>query len=97
MTATPLDDLAVISRKQSLIAADVADEAILLDVDSGYFFQLNKSAARIWSLIETPKSLAELHAALIQAFSVDPELCRSEMREFVDDMHSRGLVEIVAS
>jgi hypothetical protein len=92
--AEPIDDSAMISRKPTLIAADVADEAILLDVDSGYFFQLNKTAARIWGLVETPRPLAEVCAELAKTYAVDPAVCRGDVVEFVSDMRERGLVEI---
>ena len=86
-----LDANAIIRRKPSLIAAGVADEAILLDVDSGYFFQLNKSAARIWDLVEEPLPLAEICARLEAAFT---GVRHDEVVEFVTDMRDRGLVEV---
>jgi hypothetical protein len=96
MQVSAINDQAVISRKPSLIAADVANEAILLDVDSGYFFQLNISAARIWGLVETPRSFGDLCGELSRAYAVDPEECRADVQEFVADMRERGLVEISA-
>ncbi|MES2055847.1 MAG: PqqD family protein [Pseudomonadota bacterium] len=92
--ATSIEDTALISRKPTLIAADVADEAILLDVDSGYFFQLNKTAARIWSLVEEPRTLSDLYAQLEKVFAVDAATCRREAVEFVVQMRDRGLLVI---
>ena len=89
-----LDDSDLISRKPTLVGADVANEAILLDVDSGYFFQLNKTAARIWALVETPRSFEDLCTALGEGFDVDPAQCRSDVGEFVADMRERGLLEV---
>jgi hypothetical protein len=86
-----LDASAIIRRKPSLIAAGVADEAILLDVDSGYFFQLNKSAAQIWNLVEEPLPLAEICTRLDAAFEGVRE---EEVVAFVTDMHERGLLEV---
>ncbi|QNQ10013.1 PqqD family protein [Sphingomonas alpina] len=92
--ATQIEDTAVISRKPTLIAADVADEAILLDVDSGYFFQLNKTAARIWNLVEEPSTLSDLYVQLEKVFAVDAATCRREAAEFVVQMRDRGLLVI---
>jgi hypothetical protein len=93
----PFADNAMISRKPTLIAADVADEAILLDVDSGYFFQLNPTASRIWNLVETPRPLSELCDEMGRTFAVDAETCRSDVHEFVADMRDRGLLLIDAA
>jgi hypothetical protein len=94
MSSAALADNAIVSRKPTLIAADVADEAILLDVDSGYFFQLNKTAARIWGLVEQPLPVAELCGEMGKAFAVDPAECRSDVIAFVADMRDRGLLVV---
>lgn len=92
MPTSPLDENVVVGRKPSLIVADVDQEAILLDVDSGYFFQLNKTAARIWSLLEAPRPVAELVGELGKTFAVGEEECRGDVLEFVTDMRDRGLL-----
>jgi hypothetical protein len=93
----PLADDAIISRKPTLIAADVATESILLDVDSGYFFQLNATAARVWHLVETPRPMSDLYDELAKTFEVDPATCRSDVEEFVGDMVERGLLLVDAA
>lgn len=89
-----IDDTSIASRGENMIAADVADEAVLLDIDTGYFFQLNKSASQIWSLLETPLAISELCARLEAKFAVEAATCRNDVIEFVADMRDKGLVEI---
>jgi len=92
-----IQDSDLISRSASVVAADTADEAILIDIDSGYFFQLNKSAARIWTLVEQPKSFSDLCVALQGMFDAAPETCRGDVAEFVADMQDRGLLKVGAA
>lgn len=94
MPATDIDDAMMVSRSQNMIAADVGDEAVILDIQSGYFFQLNRTAAGIWALLESPISAAELCARMAEAHSVDPALCRGDVIEFIADMRERGLIAI---
>ncbi|MEO8373909.1 MAG: PqqD family protein [Sphingomonas bacterium] len=94
MPATDIDDTMMVSRHQTMIAADVGDEAVILDVQSGYFFQLNRTAARVWALLEAQISVAELCAKMAESHSVDPALCRSDVIEFIADMRDRGLIAI---
>lgn len=91
-----IDDASIAGRRQNLIAADTGGEMVLLDIDSGYFFQLNRSASRIWGLLEEPRTLGELCAALEKSFTVDPLTCRDEVIEFVAEMRDKGLIEISA-
>lgn len=92
-----IQDGDLISRSASVVAADTVDEAILIDIDSGYFFQLNKTAARIWELVEPPRSFADLCTALQAKFAAAPDTCRADVAEFVADMQGRGLLKVGAA
>ena len=94
MPATDIDDTMMVSRRENMIAADVGDEAVILDIQSGYFFQLNRTAARIWALLESPIAAGELCAKMAEAYSVDPALCRDDVIEFIADMRERELIAI---
>lgn len=83
-----------VARKNTIVAADAADEAILLDIDSGYFFQLNKSAARVWDLLEQPMSFADLCVGIRDQFAVDAVTCEEDVRQFVLDLEDRGILTL---
>lgn len=94
MSTTDIDDSKMVSRSPNMIAADVADEAVILDIQSGYFFQLNRTAAGIWALLESPISTGALCAKMADAYSVDPAICRGDVIGFIADMRDRGLIAI---
>lgn len=81
-----------ISRRDTVVSADVGDDAILLDIDSGYFFQLNRTAARIWGLLENPQTLGDLTASLQSSFTADGESILADVHAFVADLVDRGIV-----
>lgn len=93
-SALTIDDATQLQRKPGLVAADVADNAVLLDIDSGYFFQLNRTGAAVWSLVAEPQSLGAICDRMAGEFRVDPETCRSDVIEFVGDLLERGVLEI---
>ena len=94
MPANDIDDTMMVSRRENMIAADVGDEAVILDIQSGYFFQLNRTAALVWGLLESQISAGELCAKMAESHSVDAVICRGDMMEFIADMRDRGLVAI---
>lgn len=94
MPATDIDEAMMVSRSQNMIAADVGDEAVILDIQSGYFFQLNRTAALVWGLLEAPISAGALCAKMAESHSVDPAICRGDVMEFIADMRDRGLIAI---
>ncbi|MES2044144.1 MAG: HPr-rel-A system PqqD family peptide chaperone [Pseudomonadota bacterium] len=91
---TAIEDTALISLRRDMIAAASDDEMIVLDAERGDFLQLNKTAARIWALLEEPLTFGTLCARLAEQFAVDPSACREEVRAFVGELSRRGLVEI---
>lgn len=89
-----LHDETLIRHNANVVAVDVTQEAILLDVDSGYFFQLNSTAASIWHLLEEPRSLADLCRALQSDFPAGDAALVDDVRGFVGDLVERGILEL---
>ena len=89
-----LTDTDIAERAPNKVAAEMGDEAVILDIESGYYFQLNKSGARIWALIEAPVSVADLCSRVRAAFDVDSETCRAEVTEFLELIREKGLITI---
>lgn len=92
--AATIDDTTLLRRKAAVVGADVADDAILLDIDTGYFFQLNATGAKIWAFVEQPQTLGALCAHMAASYKVDVETCRSDVTEFVADLIERDVLEI---
>lgn len=89
-----INDTTMLRRKAAVVGADVADDAILLDIDSGYFFQLNRTGAKIWAFFKEPQTLGALTDHMAASYKVDAETCRSDVTEFVADLIDRGVLEV---
>lgn len=92
-TAT-IDEGTRLRRKAAVVSADVADDAILLDINSGYFFQLNRTGTRIWSFVEAPQTLGALCDHMATHYRVDADTCRHDLVTFVADLIERGVLEV---
>ena len=84
-------------RATQLLEADLGDELMALDAEGGNCFGFNSVAAGIWRQLVSPKSFAELHAALLAEYDVDSEQCRAELGELLDDLMEKGLVRKITS
>lgn len=89
MTESPL-----ISRKSELLEAEVDDELVALHVDKGTCYGFNATAARIWALIDEPKSLDQLCTALGEDYEVDRQTCEREVVALLRELAADGLIEI---
>jgi Coenzyme PQQ synthesis protein D (PqqD) len=84
----------VITRHPDMLSAEIGGEAVMMSIEKGAYFGLNPVATRIWDLIEQPKSLSELIAAILGEYEVSAEQCEADVREFTADMIERGLAQV---
>jgi hypothetical protein len=82
----------VYKRAADLMEASVGEEILGLDARAGNCYGFNGVAASIWRKLENPKSFDELLSELIEEYEVDAEQCSPEVRAFLDDMLTQGLV-----
>lgn len=74
-------------------AAEVHDETVLLDLERGTYFALNRTGAVVWELLAEPRTQDELHAALLARFDVDAETLRADLAALLDDLAHHGLID----
>ena len=89
-------------RSESVVARIVAGETLIVPVNARVgnlvsIYSFNGTAALIWKLLETAKTIMELATALTQAFKVESERAERDVAEFVDEMKAVGLVEVPAA
>lgn len=85
-----------IVRSDGPVTAPVDDELVMADVDAGKYYAFNSVSTTIWNVIEKPMTVKDLCAELMAAYDVPPERCESEVLQFVNTLHSKGLVKMVA-
>jgi Coenzyme PQQ synthesis protein D (PqqD) len=87
-----------LSRDSDILHASVgSEEAVLMSVTAGRYYGLNAVASRIWELLETPKTIAQLCAQICEEFEVDAQTCKSEVLKFVQDLIDNELVHEAAT
>ena len=70
------------------------NEIVVMDVNEGAYYVLNEVGARVWTMIQTPKQVGELVAALTEEYDVPADLCAQEVLELLADLASRKLIEV---
>lgn len=76
------------------ISSDLAGEAVILNMKSGIYFGLNEVGARIWALIQQPKSVRELRETLLAEYEVAPEVCDRDLVQLLQDLKTADLIEV---
>jgi hypothetical protein len=93
MTPT-LSDTSTVVRSAEPLTATVDDEIVMLNPDQGMYFGLNTVGSHVWELIAEPRSVAGVCAALAAEYEVDDHTCRSEVLDFLHQLHQNRLIEV---
>ena len=77
----------------------VAGETLVVPVraqvgDLGSIYKFNGSGTLIWKLLETPRTVAEMAAAVAQEYKVEAAQAEVDVAKFLNEMSSVGLVEV---
>ena len=88
-----LSSLVVVVAKDQ-ISRDLDGEAVILNMKSGVYCGLNEVGARIWQLIQEPKSVKDVLDTLLEEYDVEPDRCEREVLTLLQQMGERGLIEI---
>lgn len=76
------------------ISCDLAGEAAILNVKSGVYYGLDPVGARIWTLIQQPRSVDELRETLLNEYDVEPERCEGDLLGLLEKLLAEGLIEV---
>lgn len=75
-----------------VLTAHLEGEAVLLDMESRSYFQLNETGALLWRRLEKGASREELLHALCEAFVVERAEAGRELDRMLEDLLSRDLI-----
>lgn len=86
----------LLQRKLEIMTADMKGDMVMMDVETGKYYNLGDVGGRIWALLEQPITLATLADRLTQEYAVSKEQCLKDIMPFVQALLERGLVREIA-
>jgi coenzyme PQQ synthesis protein D (PqqD) len=87
-----LNATVVAAREQ--VSCGLADEAVVLNIRDGVYYGMDPVAARVWTLVQTPRTVAELRDDLLKEFEVDEARCTRELIVFLEQLSAYGLIDL---
>jgi hypothetical protein len=82
----------VASREQ--VSCDLGEEAAILGMKNSTYYGLNPVGARVWNLLQQPRSVGEICEAIVAEYDVTAERCEDDLIELLQKMLQEGLVEL---
>lgn len=83
-------------RAQRLSFKTIGKETIVLDTKMNKeVHKLDEVGTFIWSLLDGHRSMNQICDLVISEYEVDIEECSNDLKEFVEQLKSKNLLEIV--
>jgi len=76
------------------VSSDLGGEVAILDLKAGVYYGLDAVGARIWSLIQVPRTVNEIRDILLEEYDVEPERCERDLLVLLRRLADEGLVEV---
>jgi hypothetical protein len=72
----------------------LGDEAAILNLNNSVYYGVNPVGARVWNLLQQPRSVQELRDALLGEYEVEADRCERDLLDLLEKMRSEGLIEV---
>ena len=79
------------------VSCSPGDEAAILNLKNTIYFGLNPVGARVWSLLQKPRSVGELRDALLDEYDVETERCERDLLDLLETMRNEGLIQVTSA
>ena len=75
------------------ISCDLEREAVVLHLGDGVYYGLNEVAAKVWNLVQTPRTVLEIRNALLADYDVEPDDCTRDLLDLLQHLRDWKLIE----
>jgi hypothetical protein len=91
---TALNSNNTVARSNSFVHAEVDGEVVVLNLDAGTSYGLNKVGTRVWTLIAEPKRIGDICATLTTEYAVDEATCVQQVLELLEELRAEGMIDV---
>lgn len=85
---------AIIAQRDGIVGSLAHGDFIGVHIDNGLCYGFNKTATRVWTLIEEPTTFGAVCDALVERFDVDPADCEAQVARLIGEWREHNLVDV---
>jgi len=83
-----------VQRNKELLSTDMDGETVMMSIDNGEYYGLDRIASRIWELIEEPLKVQRLVDILTEEYQVGKDECIKDTVEFLEQLLEKNLISL---
>ena len=89
-----LTDDSILVATQEQVSTELGKEFVILNLTSGTYFGLEDVGARVWSLLQEPRTLSAIQKTIVDEYEVDSQQSNQDLKTLVGKLTKAGLVEV---
>lgn len=74
--------------------AELDEGAVLLDLNTKYYYNLNETGLRIWQFLDDVSNISEIAGKLVEEYEVDKDRAVRSVKRILEELRKEGLVVI---
>ena len=79
---------------QDQLSADLAGEAVIVNLKNGVYYGLDSVGYKIWGLIQERKSVEQIHDAILEEYEVESERLERDLTVLLQRLEDEGLIKV---
>jgi Coenzyme PQQ synthesis protein D (PqqD) len=76
------------------VSCPLGEESAILNLKNSVYYGLDPVGARVWTLLQEPRSVGELRDTLLSEYEVEAGRCEDDLLALLEKMRSEGLIEV---
>ena len=76
------------------VSCDLGGESAILNLSNGVYYGLDPLGARIWELIQQPRTVSEVKDAILEEYDVEPDVAERDLVALLTHLSDEGLVQV---
>jgi hypothetical protein len=90
-----LSENSTVAAAPEQIWCDLGGEAALLHLPRGIYYGLDSVGARVWTLIQTPRSVGEVRDLIVREYDVEADRCERDLLALFAELVAAELIVVV--
>lgn len=78
---------------EAVVAAELDNEMVLLNVESGIYFGLDELGTRVWSMLVDGQNDEGIIQQLLDEYDVERDRLATDVADFLESLHAKGLID----
>ena len=76
------------------VSCQLGDESAVLNMKNDVYYGMDPVGARIWRLLQQPRTVWEVRNIILDEYDVDQLRCEQDLLDLLTNMRAEGLIEV---